>query len=426
MLTALGIFVVASLLCGLATSMTGLILARALQGIGGGGLLSLAQATIADVLSPRERGRYQGYFITSWAVASIGGPIVGGFFVDYLDWRWVFWINLPIGLLALYLCHRALKLLPVRAVRRRIDYLGALLLTAAVSTLLLVASWGGTELPWASPLLLSLLGAGLLLTLLLILQELRAPEPMLPPRLFTSRAFRRTQLLNILLAMGFLDLVVFLPLFLQLVMGLTAGASGLLIVPLVAGAAIGAVFSGQVMTYTGRYKWLAVVGMGLALVASLFIARLGPASNETLAILLFGLFGTGMGAGMPVTLISVQNAVEARDIGSGTSSIAFFRSLGASFSVAVLGSMLIGEVNLRLAASAPGTAPVDIGLLRGGSAALARLPEAARTHLLEASAGAFATIFAINAAIVAAAFLAACLLHEVPLRSGAVAKPGAE
>jgi EmrB/QacA subfamily drug resistance transporter len=421
MQAALGLFVLASLACGLASGMTELILARAAQGLGGGGLLSLAQATVADVVSPRERGRYQGYFIVNWALASVGGPVIGGLFVDYLDWRWVFWINLPIGLVALVLCTLALRALPVRNLKRPIDYGGALLLTGSVTALLLVASWGGTELAWSAPELILLAAAGIALALLLVLQELRAPEPMIPPRLFKSRPFRRTQLLNVLMAMAYLDLIVYLPLFLQLVLGMSAGGSGLLIVPLVFGTAIGAVSSGQITTRTGRYKWLAISGMALALVASAAIAGLGRGSAESTAILLFALFGTGIGAVMPVTLVAVQNAAEMGDIGAGTSSIAFFRSLGASFSIALLGSVLIGAVNSRLAA---GAAPVDMAFLRGGAAAIATLPEAARESLVAALEGAFLPLFAINAAIVACGLVAALALPEVPLRSGAVRKPG--
>jgi EmrB/QacA subfamily drug resistance transporter len=421
MQAALGLFVLASLLCGLAQGMTELILARALQGLGGGGLMSLAQTTVADVVSPRERGRYQGYFIVNWALASVGGPVVGGLFVDYLDWRWVFWINLPIGLIALLLCNLALRTLPVRKLKRPIDYGGALLLTGSVTTLLLVASWGGTELAWSSPELILLAAAGGVLALLLVLQELRAPEPMIPPRLFRSRQFRRTQLLNVLMAMAYLDLVVYLPLFLQLVLGMSAGGSGLLIVPLVFGTAIGAVSSGQITTHTGRYKWIAISGMALALVASLLIAGLGRGSSDSNAILIFALFGLGIGAVMPVTLVAVQNAAPPGDIGAGTSSIAFFRSLGASFSIALLGSVLIAAVNSRLAG---GAAPVDMAFLRGGAAAIATLPESSRESLVAALETAFFPLFAINAAIVACGLVAALALPEVPLRSGAVRKPG--
>jgi EmrB/QacA subfamily drug resistance transporter len=229
---AIVLFVLASALCALAQSMPQLILARALQGLGGGGLITMAQATIADVISPRERGRYQGYISGVWAVASVGGPVLGGFFAEYLSWRWVFWINLPLGLAALGIAHLSLRRLPRQRLARPIDYPGAVLLVGAVTALLLVTSWAGVVAPWTSPTILGLALAGVALVALFIVQELRAAEPLLPPRLFRDRVVRIANIASFITSMAMFGATVFLPVFLQVVMGISASRSGMLVIPL--------------------------------------------------------------------------------------------------------------------------------------------------------------------------------------------------
>jgi len=271
-------FLIITALCGFAQDMPQLIAARALQGVGGGGLISMAQAVIADVISPRERGRYQGYLSGMWATASVGGPVLGGFFVDYLSWRWVFWINLPLGIAAFILCRRALARLATPRHRRRIDYLGAALLTAAVADLLLVASWGGTTFAWTSPTLLGLVAAALPLVGGFIVQELRAAEPIMPPRLFANPIISLASLISFIVAMAMFGAIVLLPVFLQLVTGAGAGHSGVLLIPLMGGTVVGAFTAGQLMRRTGRYKAFPLIGLGLTTLAFVLLATMDAAT----------------------------------------------------------------------------------------------------------------------------------------------------
>jgi len=360
---AIVVFVAASVLCGLAQNMPQLIAARALQGLGGGGLISMAQAVIADVIAPRERGRYQGYLSGMWATASVGGPVLGGFFVDYLTWRWVFWINLPLGIAAFILCRRALARLTTPRRHRRIDYLGAVLLTAAVADLLLVASWGGTTSAWTSPTLLGLVAAAPLLVGGFIVQELRAAEPILPPRLFANPVISLASLTSFIVAMAMFGGIVLLPVFLQLVTGVGAGHSGVLLIPLMGGTVVGAFTSGQLMRRTGRYKAFPLIGLGMSTLAFALLATMDAVTPPAMAMAYMGLLGIGIGMSMPVMLVAVQNAAEPRDIGVATATVAFSRSLGGSFGAAILWSVLLAALGRHLAA---GGTELGTALLAGG------------------------------------------------------------
>jgi EmrB/QacA subfamily drug resistance transporter len=406
------IFVLASLFCALSQTMGQLIAARALQGVGGGALISMAQAIIADVISPRERGRYQVYMSGVWALASLGGPVMGGLFVEYLSWRWVFWVNLPIGIFGLMLCNNALRKLPVRAQQPRIDYLGAAILIPAVVTLLLVASWGGTELPWTSPAILGLLGVGALLIAAFVLQELRAREPLLPPRLFTNPVIRIANLTSFIVSAGMFGAIVLLPVFLQLVLGKSPGNTGLLLIPLMGGTVLGAYPAGQWMRRTGRYKLAPIVTLAGAALAFLLLATAGPSTPPLLVAFYILLLGTGIGASMPVMLVATQNAADARDIGTATGSVAFFRSLGGSFGAAALWSALIYLFDARL--NALGESGLAATVLQGGSAAAAvGLSPSVRAAL----AHSFDLTFIGGAIIMAASVGSALLLKEIPLRT---------
>ncbi len=410
LLIGIGIFVAASALCALAQSMGQLIAARALQGVGGGALISMSQAIIADVISPRERGRYQVYMSGVWALASLGGPVMGGLFVEYLSWRWVFWINLPLGVLGLMLCNNPLKKLVVRRQQPRIDYLGAAILVPAVVSLLLVASWGGTEFAWASPEILGLIGVGILLAAAFALQELRAPEPLLPPRLFIDPIIRIASFNSFVVSAGMFGAIVLLPVFLQLVLGAGAGRTGVLLIPLMGGTVLGAYPAGQWMRHTGRYKKVPVVTLSGAVAAFLLLATCGPSTPALLVALYIGLLGVGMGGSMPVMLVAAQNAAQARDIGAATASVAFFRSLGGSFGAAALWSALLYVFGQNLAAlGLPGFAAVA---LQGAGGAAALTPEARG-----ALAQAFSWTFIGGAAIMAASVGLALVLKEIPLRT---------
>jgi EmrB/QacA subfamily drug resistance transporter len=412
--TAIAVFVAASLLCALAQDMTELIVARALQGLGGGGLISMAQAIIADVVAPRERGRYQGYLSGVWATASVAGPVLGGVFVDHLSWRWVFLINLPLGAAAFVLCRRALARLAVRRTRRRIDYLGAALLTLTVTDLLLVASWGGTTFAWSAPIMLALMAAAPPLAAVCVLQELRAPEPILPPRLFADPVIRLANLVSFMVAMAMFGAIVLLPVFLQLVTGVGAGRSGILLIPLMGGTVIGAFTSGRLMRRTGRYKAFPLIGLTMATLAFALLATMDAATAPAFAMVYMGVLGIGIGMSMPVMLVAVQNAAEARDIGIATATVAFFRSLGGSFGAAILWSVLLAALARSLAAAGGGA--LGTALLQGGPAAMAALPVAQRALLMPALTRAFHLAFALSAAIAAASVVTTLFLEERPLR----------
>jgi EmrB/QacA subfamily drug resistance transporter len=415
---AIGIFLVTSLLCGLAQTMTELIVYRALQGLGGGGLLAMAHATIADVVSPRERGRYQGYIAAVFATASVAGPVLGGLFAAHLGWQWIFWINLPFGLAALVVAERTLKRLHVKRLRHSIDYAGAALIVSAVCCILLITTMGGNDVAWDSPIIAGLAVASVVLFGLSVWQERRAPEPILPPRLFRNRNYVIAMSSSLLLAMIMIGGLVFMPLFLQMVYRLPADQAGLLMIPLTLTAVLGAITAGQLVTRTGRYKHFPLIGLTLQIVAMLLLGTVDAATPHWQSAIYMGLSGYGIGLFMPVILISVQNTVEPRDLGVGTASVSFFRSMGGSFGVALFSAVLVAMLD-RLIAALPGAAALGpqpaVQLLRAGPAALDSAPPALRAGVLLAMTDAFQIVFWLAAAIAAAALAIIVFLREIPL-----------
>jgi EmrB/QacA subfamily drug resistance transporter len=414
---AIVVFLVGSILCAMAGSMGMLIAARALQGLGGGGLISLAQTIVADIIPARERGRYQAYMMISWISATVGGPMLGGFFVDALSWRWVFWINLPIGALALVIAQVTLRRLAGRRQggRRPIDLLGAALLMSAIVALLLVTSWGGIELAWTSPAILALVAAGIALLVLFSLQELRAPEPILPPRLFANSIFVVANALTFACSMAQVGAIIFLPLYLQIVHGVSASSSGILLAPLMVGQQGGAFYAGQMMRRWNRYRIFALIGLPLATLT--FIAFTFMSADTSTALYSIGMVVLGVGFGLcgPPLLIAVQNSVEMRDMGAATSANSFFRSMGGSFGVALIGSILLA--GLSQAPDSGGASGADI--LHGGAAMIAALPEAARRLVVAAFSQSFRLVFVTGAIITGVSILLAVLLKDLPLRTHA-------
>ncbi|MBL8664700.1 MAG: MFS transporter [Candidatus Odyssella sp.] len=418
--TAIAFFVVASVLSALAGSMGHLVAARAIQGVGAGGLMTLAQAIIGETVAPRERGRYQGYFAAVFAASSVGGPIVGGIFVDYLSWRWIFWINVPLGLAALALCHFALRRLPVHRHRARIDYAGALLLTLGVGALMLVLAWGGNLFAWASPEIFGLAALSLAALAVFAWWERRAPEPLLPLHLFANPVFRSAGGIIFFAAMAMMGSVAFLPLYLQLAAGATASSAGLLLIPMTLGIVGGSTLSGRVMMRTGRYKFLPIVGMALAALGYGAFAFTAAAYSETLHVGVMAAIGAGIGMVFPVVTISVQNAVPARNLGVATSANGLARMLGGAIGVAILGAVLAGSLEVMMQ---------KLGGARfGGAATLAALPPAQRSQLLAMAESTYAAMFYACAAMTLLALVAALLMKELPLRTTAHrgAAPGGE
>jgi EmrB/QacA subfamily drug resistance transporter len=416
LMISIGLFVASSVFCALAQDMGQLVAARALQGLGGGGMMSVTQALIADIISPRERGRYQAYFAGVWASASVAGPMLGGFFVEYLTWRWVFWINLPIGVLALLLCLRAFKKLPrPRLARRSIDYLGAVLLTLSVTALLLVSTWGGAIFPWFSTQVLGMLAIGIILLGLFMLQEFRALDPILPPRLFDSSIFNFANAISFTIAIAMFGGIVLMPVQIQLVLGISPGNTGLIMIPMMSGTVLGSFIAGRVMRRTGRYKVIPPVGIGIATVGFLLLATLDAQTSPILVMIYLALLGLGIGPTFPVMMIAIQNTCEARDIGVATSWVFFARSLGASFGAALLWSGLIAALTGRLDREGHGV--LANALVHGGPTAAARMAPGDRLVILPALSHAFQIVFLVAGAIALVCFVLTFFLREERLKT---------
>ncbi len=418
LLPAIVIFVIASVLCGMAQSLWQLIAARALQGVGGGGLMAMAQAAIADVVAPRERGRYQAYMASTWGVASIAGPILGGWMTDQLSWRWIFWINVPIGIAAFLLSSRALKLLPVRRLQVRIDYAGAALLGACVAAVLLIMSWGGAEYPWLSPQMLLTGLAALVLLAALGWREATAPDPLLPPRLFANPVFSRGVVIAALTAGVLFGGTFLLPLFFQLLRGADASASGTLIVPFLGSNVVGSYVSGQLARRLGRAKPIVLGGLAMAAAGFALLGQLGAHADHVISLADMLVVGFGIGIVMPASLVTVQNAAERRDVGVATGTLLFLRAMGAALGSTLVGALLSGRFASGLAARGV-TTRIDLGALREHAVAFP-LAAPARAAAEAALVGAFHLTFLVCAGMAATAFVVGLSLADLPLKSSAV------
>ena len=412
-LAAIVIFLAGSMLSGLSQSMGQLIAFRALQGIGAGGLMVGAQAIIADIVPPRDRGRYMGLIGSVFAVASVAGPLLGGFLVESLSWRWVFYVNLPIGLLALLVVTFKLHL-RTPPLPHAIDYLGATLLTAGVSALILLTTWGGNEYAWSSPVILGLAAAGLALLATFIWQERRAAEPIIPLGLFTSSVFRVASSIGFVIGLAMFGAIVFIPLFLQLVYGVSPTSSGLRMLPLMAGLLTASIVSGRVISRTGRYRPFPIAGTAITSIGLFLLSRLEVDTPPWTASVYMLVVGVGIGLVMQVLVLVVQNDAPARSIGVATSTATFFRSMGGSLGVAVFGAIFAARLAHELAAI-PGA-----GGLSGGANIrpdqVHALPPAVRHDFLLAFVDALQPVFLVGAAITSVAFILAWMLKEKPLR----------
>ncbi|WP_158816377.1 MDR family MFS transporter [Methylocapsa sp. S129] len=339
---ALGIFLVGSVICALAPSMPVIIFGRAIQGLGGGGLVALAQTVIADVVPPRERSRYVVYISTVWATSSVAGPILGGFFAQHLSWSLIFWINLPIGALAFFMTHTRLKGLPQIRRDHRLDVLGAALITSATVALMLVLTLGGARLAWTSPIILALALAAALLTAMLLVHLRRAPEALIPLDIFRNEVVG-TATASIFFSMfAFIGSTVYLPIYFEFVLGKDSTVAGAGLIALVGGSVIGATIAGRTMPRIVHYKRVATIGLCFAIIAlaalSLFASGLSFWQAETLVFVL----GIGVGPLFPTATVSVQNAVDRRDLGVATATLAFLRTFGSALGVALMGAVVIG------------------------------------------------------------------------------------
>jgi EmrB/QacA subfamily drug resistance transporter len=351
MLIGIVIFIIGSIACALAPNMIVLILARGLQGIGGGGLIALAQTIIADIVAPRERGRYQVYFASVFMTSSLLGPVLGGFFAEHLHWSVIFWINLPLGLVAFAIAFQSLKKLPRFERPHKLDLLGALLLVAATVALLLALSWGGLRYPWASLPILGLFTASLVLWGLFAVRMRLAPEPLIPPGVLHNPVVRMA-VLAACFAMGtYIGLTIYLPVYFEAVRGLSASLSGLSLIPLMAGTVVGATLSGRTMAKVKHYKRLPTVGLLVAMAATGVLAMYGQSLSIVTVEIILAIISVGLGTVLPVTMVTTQNAVAPHQMGTATGTANFFRSLGGAFIVAIFGAIVLSGSGLSGAAS---------------------------------------------------------------------------
>jgi EmrB/QacA subfamily drug resistance transporter len=416
---AILVFLAGSVLCGLSQNLPQLIAFRALQGIGGGGLMSLAFSIIGDIIPPRERGRYQGYFGAVFGVASVAGPLLGGWFTDGPGWRWIFYVNLPVGIAALVITSMSLKLPTVRR-EHTLDYLGAGLIVASVSSLLLYLDWAGKEYGWFAAGPLALLIAAVAMTVLFVMVEQRAAEPIIPLRLFRNEVFAVGNLYGFLAGVAMFGAIIFLPFYLQAVMGMSPTQSGLAMLPAVFGILTTSIISGRLITRTGRYKIFPILGAAILIIALLMLSRLQVGTPYWQLALFELAFGAGLGMTMQTIVTAVQNAVEYRDLGTATSTTTFFRQMGGTIGAAVFGAILTNRLAVHLieqvgpaAVAAQGNGAVNINNLQ----AIRALPGPAKTSVLTAFTHALNDVFLVGVPVVALAFVVALFLKELPLRT---------
>jgi len=413
--SAIVVFLVGSALCGLSQNMTQLILFRAIQGLGGGGLTVTTQAVVGDIVPPRDRGRYQGIFGAVFGLASIAGPLLGGYFTTHLSWRWIFYINLPLGIAALVVLAATLPSASRRVVRA-IDYAGAALLAVLLSVVTLLSDLGGTTYPWSSAMAIGLIAVSVLSLVFLVVIEGRAKEPVLPLHLFRQQTFLMTSVVGLIVGFALFGSVTYFPLYLQVVKGVSPTASGMQMIPMMGGMLVTSIASGQLISRTGRYKIFPIVGTAVMTSGLFMLSRLTPSSSNGFASLLMLVLGVGLGMVMQVLVIAVQNDVEYRDLGVATSGATLFRLIGGSLGTAILGAIFAARLAANLARLLPGGG-AGAAAHNMSVQALLRLPPTARAAYAEAFTASLGTVFLVATVVCAIGFLFCWFVPERPLRA---------
>ncbi|MGJ4944960.1 MDR family MFS transporter [Bradyrhizobium sp. HKCCYLS1011] len=404
-ITSLSLFIAGSVLCALAPNMTVLVLARGLQGLGGGGIMPVVQTVISDVISPRERGQYQAYFSAVWMVAGLLGPVIGGFFADHLHWSMIFWINLPLAVGALVLLLPKMARIPAYHRLRSVDWLGGLLLMASAVVFMLVLSWGGHKLAWLSPAILAMIGAAVALALGFVWHAQRSDEPFLPLSLIGGRVVPFGLLISGCALGAMIGLTVYLPLYYEVVYHLSASQAGLGLIPLAAISTLGAAIAGRTMARVKHYKRVAIAGTITAALAATAMTLMTPSLWTLVALL--SVFGVGLGTPFPICVVALQNAVPRAQVGTITGAMNFFRAMMSSFTVAAFGAILLMALG------------ADVSLAEGASGAVTGIAAADMVH-------AFRYVFGAAAAMLSCAAVCMILMEERPLAGPAVPPPAIE
>jgi EmrB/QacA subfamily drug resistance transporter len=407
MQSSVAVFLVGSIACALAPSMFLLVCARALQGAGGGALLALANTIVADVVSPRERGRYQGYFASVFAIAGIAGPVLGGFCAQYMSWTVIFWINLPLGLLAMWIANRALKHLPAKGLAHHIDYLGSALMATATVSLLLALTWGGHRFPWISAPTLGLVLLSAALYAVFLRQQSTAREPVLPLSLFANPVIRMTSVLAFTVMVIYIGATVYVPLYLEFVRGMNASDSGLVLIALMVGVVGGALITGQFMRFTGRYKAPPLFGVTAAAIGLFYLAYGAAARTNVEIVIVLTVAGIGLGTAFPAMMVSTQNAAHGGNLGIATANHMFFRSLGGAAGVAFLGAIIFSVLAAHI--------DIDRGADLNDILQPGPVLTAAQPYLGEA----FSAFFGTAGVVAVLSVVGFLFMKEVPLRHNA-------